>query len=183
MIGDVVRRAGISFAEIDAVAVTRGPGAFTGLRIGLAAARALALALGKPCLGIGTFDALYAEAAEKGFATGCDALIVAVDSKRDELFISIFDADGASVGAPAALRADAVAAFLAGLNKVVIVGDAGLAVAEALQPTFEVAHYGEIALPDPAIVARLGLEVLSAPENAPAVPLYMRPPDVTPPKT
>lgn len=183
MIADVVRRTGIAFADIDAVAVTRGPGAFTGLRIGLAAARALALALGKPCIGIGTFDALYADAAEKGLAADCDALIVAVDSKRDELFIAIFDADGAPVSAPAALRADAVGACLTGLNKIAVVGDAGLPVAEALRPTFDVTHHGEIALPDPAIVARLGHKALNAPEKAPAVPLYLRPPDVTLPKT
>lgn len=182
MIDDVVRRAGIVFADIDAIAVTRGPGAFTGLRIGLAAARALALAIDKPCLGIGTFDALFAEAAERGLVEGKDALIVAVDSKRDELFIAVFDAGGAPVRAPAALRADAVAACLTGLKKIAVVGDAGVSIEEELRSTFEVTHHREIALPDPAVVARLGLATLNAPGNAPAVPLYLRPPDVSLPK-
>ncbi len=182
MIGDVVRRAGVAFADIDAVAVTRGPGAFTGLRIGLAAARALALSLGKPCLGIGTFDALHTAAREQGCDAGHDALVVAVDSKRDELFVAVFDADGMTLLDPAAVRADAVAARLQGLRKIAIVGDAGLAVADALRSTFTVTHHAEIELPDPAVVARLGLAALSAPEKAPAVPVYLRPPDVTLPK-
>ncbi len=182
MIDDVVRRAGVTFGDIDAMAVTRGPGAFTGLRIGIATARALALAVGKPCLGIGTFEALRAEAADAGAMAGIDALVVGVDSKREEQFVAVFGADGALIGEPAALTPDAVAGRLTGLERLAVVGDAADVLADALRPAFDVNRYPEIDLPDPTVVARLGLEALSAPQMAPATPLYFRPPDVTLPK-
>lgn len=182
MIADVVAAAGVAFDEIGAIAVTRGPGAFTGLRIGLSAARAMALALNVPCLGIGTFDALRVAAQARGVNENADALVVAVESKREEQFIAIFDGAGQAVGAPQAIRPSDVAAALAGRNKVAVVGDAGLMVADALRGRFDVTQYADIDLPDPAVVARLGLAVLATPEAAPATPVYLRPPDVSLPK-
>jgi tRNA threonylcarbamoyladenosine biosynthesis protein TsaB len=58
MAREAVAAAGIAFAEIDRVAVTTGPGSFTGVRVGLSFARALALSLGKPCVGVSTLEAL-----------------------------------------------------------------------------------------------------------------------------
>ena len=57
MVRDAVARAGVSYAVIDRVAVTTGPGSFTGVRVGLSFARALALAIGKPCIGVSTLEA------------------------------------------------------------------------------------------------------------------------------
>ena len=58
--------AGIAFAEIDRVAVTTGPGSFTGVRVGLSFARALALTLAKPCIGVSTLEALALQIGETG---------------------------------------------------------------------------------------------------------------------
>ncbi|MBO6518746.1 MAG: tRNA (adenosine(37)-N6)-threonylcarbamoyltransferase complex dimerization subunit type 1 TsaB [Rhodospirillales bacterium] len=182
MIDQVVAEAGISFPDIDAVAVTRGPGAFTGLRIGLATARALALAIGKPCLGVGTFDALLAEARDRSARSEIDAFVVAVDSKREEVFVAIFDSGGVALGAPAALLPQQVAGHLGSVSRVAVVGDSSGVVADALESGFHVDRIAEIELPDPAIVARLAMGALEDPERMPAAPLYLRPPDVSLPK-
>lgn len=62
MVEDAMAQARISFGALDRIAVTRGPGAFTGLRVGLAFARGLALALDKPCVGLSTLEVLAAAA-------------------------------------------------------------------------------------------------------------------------
>ena len=102
MIGEALAAAGISYAQLDGIGVTCGPGAFTGLRIGLAAARGLALTLGIPAIGITTFEALAVRA-----PAGC---VVAIDTKRNDYYCQRFGPDGAAQGEPGILSpADAVA--------------------------------------------------------------------------
>jgi tRNA threonylcarbamoyladenosine biosynthesis protein TsaB len=66
MVRDVMAQARIEYAGIDRIAVTTGPGSFTGVRVGLSFSRALALALGKPCIGVSTLEALALEDGEAG---------------------------------------------------------------------------------------------------------------------
>lgn len=66
MAREAMQQAGATFAEIDRITVTTGPGSFTGVRVGLSFARALALALDKPCVGVSTLEALALEAGENG---------------------------------------------------------------------------------------------------------------------
>ncbi|MCB2100253.1 MAG: tRNA (adenosine(37)-N6)-threonylcarbamoyltransferase complex dimerization subunit type 1 TsaB, partial [Rhodobacterales bacterium] len=70
MAAEVLAEAGLTATDLDGVAVTRGPGAFTGLRIGLSAARGLALAAGVPCLGVTTFQALAEAVPDAELAAG-----------------------------------------------------------------------------------------------------------------
>jgi len=90
MIGEVLAEAGVTAEAVDRLAVTVGPGAFTGLRVGLATARGLALATGRPLVGVTTFEAI-AHALPLESRRG-RSLLVAVDSRRTELFLRLFDA-------------------------------------------------------------------------------------------
>lgn len=86
-IQDGLKKNGLSFADLDVLAVVVGPGSFTGIRLGLATMRGIALAAAKPLLGLSSFD-MFAQ-------QGIDAInIVAVESLRDELYFAVMDEDG-----------------------------------------------------------------------------------------
>jgi tRNA threonylcarbamoyladenosine biosynthesis protein TsaB len=86
-IQDALKKHNIGFADLDVLAVVTGPGSFTGIRIGLATMRGIALAADKPLIGLSSFDM---------FATrGADAVnIIAVESLRDELYFAVMDEEG-----------------------------------------------------------------------------------------
>lgn len=180
MLRDVMAEAGLAFSGLDLIAVTTGPGSFTGIRIGLAAARGLALASALPLLGVTAFEAIAAAVPPAERRGG--ALIVAIDSRRGDLFIQPFAADGAALSAPAALAPAALAdAAPAGL--LVLAGDGAARARDAL------AALGRSALlaraggpPDAADIAGLALARWH-PGTLPALPLplYLRSPDVTMP--
>jgi tRNA threonylcarbamoyladenosine biosynthesis protein TsaB len=168
MVRDTMHEAGLGFADLDLVAVTIGPGAFTGIRIGLAAARGIGLAAAKPVLGVTTFDAI-------GEAAGWPrSLLAAVDSRREDVVFLQMLPDGA----PAAVAPDAVARWAAP-GSVRVAGDAAERVATLLGARAELIE----ALPDAAAVARLAARRHRPGERlAPPQPLYLRAADTTAPK-
>lgn len=181
MIDEVMKLAGIPFDRLDGVAVTRGPGAFTGLRIGLAAARAMALSIAKPCIGITTFDSLLAQAQQREELKKEMALLIAIESKRAELFVAMYGADGTQLSAPSARRPDDVKEILEGSSSLIVVGDASEKIEHALKGRIEVQRVQEVEVPDAKIVAALGAEFLGTSERASPTPFYLRPPDVSMP--
>jgi tRNA threonylcarbamoyladenosine biosynthesis protein TsaB len=175
MIGAVLDEAGLTVADADLLAVTVGPGAFTGIRIGLATARALALAAGKPLAGIATPEAVAA-AVPPVQRRGRTVLAI-VDSRREELWVQAFAPDLTALGQPQALAPAAIAVRYGG-QALVLAGDG----AAQVLPLLAGAILADAApSPDAAIVAALAAGRWAAGTALPPEPLYLRPADVTMP--
>jgi tRNA threonylcarbamoyladenosine biosynthesis protein TsaB len=181
MVARVCATAGMALADMDRFAVTTGPGHFTGLRTGLAAARGLALATGRPLVGIGTLAAVAAgvPAEERALAI----LVVALDSKRAEAYLQPFDSSLQALAPPAARRVADYADELRTLHPhdtFVVVGDAGTALAAALlERGMPVTRATALPYPDAAIVAALAASA-AFPGTSPE-PLYIHPAETTTP--
>jgi tRNA threonylcarbamoyladenosine biosynthesis protein TsaB len=169
LVGSVLAKAGCDWDDIGLIGVTVGPGSFTGLRIGLATARALSLARGIPIAGVTTAD-LLAFSLPDGAGRG-RPLLIAIDSKRDDLFVQPFGADGAPTGEIAALLPQEALAARPG--PLLVAGDAAEAF-RSLRGDVEILPL----LPDAAPLAELALRRWREGRALPAQPLYLRPPDV-----
>lgn len=182
MIERVMRQAGSDFASLSAVAVTAGPGAFTGLRIALATARAIALAASRPAIGISTFEAI-AWAAAREDAAATHRLVVAIDTKRDDLYVQSFVRDNsalgfAAVGDGAVLSAAEVAAGLPS-GPLLLAGDGARHLAAALADDGSRVRIARATVPDAADVAAMAAVRLDSGAPPPPLrPLYLRPPAV-----
>jgi tRNA threonylcarbamoyladenosine biosynthesis protein TsaB len=175
LIARVMHRAGRTFAELDRIAVTTGPGSFTGLRVGISAARGIALAAAKPAIGLTTLAAL---AAPHIANDGNTPVMVAIDARHDNIYMQVFGPGGRSLLAPrvASLR-EAAQAATSGPAR--IVGSAADLVARAWpRGAPQPALIDQRSAPDIAWVARLGAVALKA--EAPPRPLYLRAPDAQP---
>jgi tRNA threonylcarbamoyladenosine biosynthesis protein TsaB len=100
----VLKKSGVAYADLEAVAVTTGPGAFTGLRIGLSAARAIGLAFGVPVYGITTMQVLALQAVREN----AEQLAIVLDTKRSDFYFQTFDAEGNPLSAPAVVSGEAI---------------------------------------------------------------------------
>ena len=175
LIARVLDRAQLDFAALDRIAVTTGPGSFTGLRVGIAAARGIALAAGKPAIGLSTLAAFAAP-----FIAADDTLpvVVAIDARHDHVYLQVFGPGGRTVVAPrvAPLR-EALRVSTTGAPR--ITGTAANKLA-ALWPAGERAPTCRRAARAPDIdwVARLGAAATDT--GTPPKPLYLRAPDAHP---
>jgi tRNA threonylcarbamoyladenosine biosynthesis protein TsaB len=95
-IGELLARNGVAYPDLTRIAVTTGPGSFTGVRIGLSAARGLGLALSIPVIGVPSLFAI-------SLATECDATAVLLDARRNEAYFQTFSGPGLPIGQPALL--------------------------------------------------------------------------------
>lgn len=173
MVRDVLERADLDFAALDLVAVTVGPGSFTGLRAGLAAARGIALARGLPIDGVTTLEAVAYGARREAAGR---PILVAIETRRADLYVQRFGADGVPQTTPAALRADA-AATLVPASGCLLAGDAAPRLAAALPGRVPDIAAGP-GLPQATDVAALALRNRQAgqPCRSPS-PFYLHPPE------
>lgn len=176
MIAAVMGEGGVAYEALDKIAVTVGPGSFTGVRAGLAAARGLTLASKVPTVGL-LAGAVLAAAAPAPERDGAARILAAIDTKRGDLYVQQFLTDGSPMDAPVAMEPAALPAWI-GAHRVVVVGDGAAAAVEALGEYAMLSSAG--ALVDVALLAALGAKATPLP-GGPA-PVYVHPPAITPQK-
>lgn len=175
LIARVVKESGAHFGAFDRIAVTTGPGSFTGLRVGLAAARGIALAANKPAVGVTTLSAYAAPLVREN---GEHPILSAIDARHDQVYFQVFGGNGNSLIRPrAAPVSEALAASRLGTLR--LTGNAARLLADrwpahALPPI----QIDPLPAPDIAWVAWLG--AAANPEAAPARPTYLRAADAKP---
>jgi len=177
LIGRVMNQAAIAFTALDRIVVTTGPGSFTGLRVGLSAARGIALAADRPVVGVTT---LTAYAAPVVSTNSKPPVIAAIDARHDQVYFQVVAGDGSALISPrVAPITEALAASRFGAPH--LVGNAAGLLADRwpadAAPPFQV---DILRAPDITWVAWLGAAV--NPETAPARPYYLRAPDAKPSK-
>ncbi len=202
-IDEALAAAGVARAALQALACDVGPGSFTGVRVAVASAKGIALALGVPVAGVTSLEAMAAAAFASAVASPGDLVAPVIDAKKDELFLAVHHAPGAPPCAPPQhIPRDQVAAAIDAIasgstlgaprggapsppspgRRVVVLGEAAEAV-PALRP--RLARGPALDLPDPAWIGRAALRRLAA-EGAAACdaallePLYVRAPDAKP---
>ncbi|MBN9064294.1 MAG: tRNA (adenosine(37)-N6)-threonylcarbamoyltransferase complex dimerization subunit type 1 TsaB [Rhizobiales bacterium] len=175
MIERVVAAAGGGFSALDRISVTVGPGSYTGLRVGVSAARALALATGKPAVGIATLAALAAPQIAVGEGTPVAAVI---DARHADVYLQLVAPNGRTLLSARQLPArEAARAIGAGPVRLVGSGAPKLGV-EAWTIGLDATVVDVPPAPDILWVARLG--ALADPGSARPKPLYLKPPDAKP---
>ena len=170
MVEEVMAEADVAYDALDLIAATVGPGAFTGLRVGLAAARGLALAGGLPIIGVTTLEAL-AHAVEDG--SGERSVVAVLNARREEVYYQAYDAKLAPLGPP---RVGAAEMVDLPDGPVLLVGDGA-----ALLPAARDGNRSDVeimpgVLPDAAVVAAIAAARFdpAAPPESPPEPLYLR---------
>jgi len=175
LLARLMQEARMPFGELDRVAVTTGPGSFTGLRVGISAARGIALAAGKPAVGVSTLSAYAAPHLAEDETV---PVVVAIDARHQQVYLQVFGPRGRTV----------IARRLAPLSEAVraaaeaparIVGSAAPSVAAGLTA----ADAAPVAVdargaPDIAWVARIGAALPKG--QSPPTPQYLRAPEAQP---
>lgn len=170
MIETALAETGITYRELGRVGVLRGPGSFTGLRVGLAAARGLALALGVPAIGIDAFAAFHAD------IDPSQPLGIALDARRGQVWVAEFGEEGRPLSPPRALDLDTISQWPFLTHCICGSGGAALISACGKAEAATLLHHG--AQPSVAAVARLAIS--ADPSSNPASALYLRAADAKP---
>jgi len=171
VIEEALGRARLSFKEMDAIAVSVGPGSFTGLRVGISAARGLALALKIPAIGVTTLEALAAEAR----AAFPDRSVLCALGRAEPVAMAQFDAAGHCLDGPRLTSVENLVR-IAREGRPLLVGDAAERIAGEADEHFDIGS--RAATSDILFYARVAASRPAADEKP--KPLYLRAPDAKP---
>lgn len=177
MVREAMAEAGFGFEALDLIAVTVGPGHFTGLRVGLAAAQGLSLALDLPLAGVTTLEAVAAAAPIPD-----ERLVIALESKRADLYLQVFDGGRASSAPMALTPEDFAASPTLPPGPLILAGDGAPRLERVLAASGRLIRRIGPEIPDAVTVARIATSRHGTPVAMAPLPLYLRPPDVTMPK-
>ena len=166
MVQAVMKEADIPFASLERLAVTTGPGTFTGQRVGLAFMRGLRLALDRPLIGVTTLSVMARQAMAE---TGCSTGVALHDARRDEVYLEVV---GQQEIPPCVLLFEDTVALISQIARPIVL--AGTAARRALAHLPD-AELSTVLQPDALWVARLA-QRMSPPAMTPK-PLYLRAPD------
>jgi len=181
MVAEVMAEGDTKLSEIDIFAATTGPGAFTGLRVGLATLRALALAAARPMLGLTSFEAIAHGTKPSERSGRC--LVVAIESKRADFFVQTFSPALMPIGDAAAVLPERLAEHV--MSKIstrplLVAGDGARRAIPSLRATAsDCLEASDAAFPDAAVVATLTATRSERASNASPSPFYLRSPDFT----
>lgn len=178
MIHALMETAGLDWQALDRIAATTGPGSFTGVRVGVAAARGLALATGAALTGITTL-AVIARGAMDREDEAAELIAAAADARRGQVYFALFDAAGRALCDHMALSPHEAAGLVPASRRVVLAGSGAGAVAEALdERRTDLVTVASDVEPEASVLAHMA--VSRPPEDGPLRPVYLRPPDAKP---
>jgi tRNA threonylcarbamoyladenosine biosynthesis protein TsaB len=172
MVDEAVRESGLAFSALDRLAVTTGPGTFTGQRVGLAFMRGLRVALKRPLIGVTTLEAMCAAALAEAKMTYAAAIH---DARRGEAYLSIVSASQTLLPPSLILLEEAAEKISASIPDGAAVALCGTAAEIVGANLGAAAHITSIRQPDALWIARLARDAAET-THAPH-PLYLRAPD------
>ncbi len=179
LIQQTLTKAHLDFQDIGMIATTVGPGAFTGLRIGLSTARSLGLALNIPVIGVTTLSVLAA--AYLAAYESDHNILVLIETKRTDFYGQMFSPQGDTLSDPFALPGEVIADVHI-TDKVMLIGDANARFLSLLsaEQKHRVTPVAGFEIPDPAFIARIGYALWeSGDTDSLPEPLYLRDADVS----
>jgi tRNA threonylcarbamoyladenosine biosynthesis protein TsaB len=176
---DAFKKAGWAKGSIDLVACGVGPGSFTGVRVGMATAKGIAMGLGRPIVAVGSLEAMA-----RAFRSDAEAIICVLDAKKGEVFLAAYSSDGAVLLGPTHLASSLATREIGRFadKKAVVLGEIAASIDTAGVPVHRAPATD---LPDAETIARVGAERML--DRGPSglhelEPMYLRPPDITSPR-
>jgi tRNA threonylcarbamoyladenosine biosynthesis protein TsaB len=175
LIARVMDEAAIAFATLNRIAVTVGPGSFTGLRVGISAARGIALAAGKQAFGLTTLAGLAAPHIAEGEST---PVVAVIDARHDHVYMQVFSGGGRTLVTPRIVRLAEATRMAATVPSRIVGSAANLMVRAWPKDAAAPALAEQRGAPDIAWIAHLGAAAVQT--EGPPQPLYLRAPDAKP---